>query len=93
MTTTISTALSRGTSSRRRRSSRNRMLRPSAISIVNSKMPQTSFVSRNASAISTGMNVPNASIPTILRITTITSAPIGIISSTAYTACVWIGRL
>ena len=46
-------------------------------------MPHTSLVSRKASAIRTGMNVPNASMPTMLRMTTMTSAPIGIMSSTA----------
>ena len=56
-------------------------------------MPQTNRVSRKARAIRTGMNVPNESIPTMLRITTITNAPIGIINNTEYTACVWIGRL
>ena len=82
-TTTMSTAVSRGTSNRRRRSSRKRMESPRETSSVNRRMPPISCVSRKASAISTGMNVPKVSTPTKLRMNTITSAPTGIISSTA----------
>ena len=75
-------AVNLGTSSNRRRSSRKRILRPSATSRLNKITPHNNCVSRNASAISTGMNVPNASMPIKLRSSTMTNAPIGIISKT-----------
>jgi len=49
---------------------------------VNSRMPFRSRVSRNASAIRIGANVPNAFRPTTLRSSTMISAPSGMVSTT-----------
>ncbi len=81
-TTLTSTVAKRGTSSKRSFSSRKRMARPSPTSSVNSTTPENSRVSRNANAISTGMNVPKVCMPTTLRASTMTSAPMGMSSST-----------
>ncbi len=58
------------------------MLKPSATRSENNTTPQKSRVSRKDNAMSTGMNVPKASMPIMLRMTTMISAPIGIISNT-----------
>jgi hypothetical protein len=60
---------------------------------VNSRMPFSSRVSRNASAIRIGAKVPNALMPTTLRSSTMISAPSGMVSTTRYTICICTGRL
>ena len=50
-----------------------------AVMKVNSSTPQITSVSRNASAISTGVKVPRVSMPTSERISSTSSTPTGII--------------
>ena len=55
--------------------------------------PGTSCVCRNASAISTGMNVPDVLRPTSVRNTTTTSAPMGSSMISLNMFCSSTGRL
>ena len=92
-TTMMSTDAKRGTTSSFRCSRYKRMLRPRAIMILKRTRPHRSSVSRNASAMRTGIKVPKVFSPTTFRSITSRKAPTGTRSRTWYTACVLIGRL
>ncbi len=69
------------------------MTRPMATTTTKLITPGTSSVCRKASAISTGMKVPEVFSPTRIRITTTTRAPTGSSMMSLNMLCSAMGRL